>query len=142
MDNDREMNSKAVVEVQQHRGDIEPLQLVSGDNCSVRSVDRDVLAVGYRARAYCTALMSQCIAVGTHSLSETSGSDWCPSIAIGVAGKSIAYGEDETALAAGYAVEARALGRRGIAIAISFGDAPCIVSAGPGGRLIIVDPCM
>jgi hypothetical protein len=99
--------------------------------------DRDVIGIGLRSRAY-TSKCGHALAAGMAALAEISG-DAFFACSVGLGTKSVSYCETGSAIAVGYGPEAAALGRCGVAVAIADGsDDPPIVSAGPGGRLIVV----
>lgn len=113
--------------------------LAAGVNSKISSStvnDADAIAIGLRSRAH-NSKCGNALAIGMAALAEISG-DAFSACAFGHGARAVAHCENGCAIAFGFGPEAAALGSGGVAVAIADGEENAIVSAGPGGRLVIV----
>jgi len=97
-----------------------------------------ILAFGQRSpRALVEGVSGIAVAIGVTPVAEAVRNSSLP-VALGGAPKSISYGDEEIALAAGYSAEAHRVGKGGVAIAVSTGCDGVVVSGGEGCTLVIV----
>lgn len=93
----------------------------------------DTIGIGLGARSHNSAW--------GNALAEISDGGFC-ACSFGIGARAVAHNDGGIAIAIGDDVEAVALGSNGVAIVISYGETHGIVSAGLGGRLVIVLPML
>jgi hypothetical protein len=109
-----------------------------GPNSTV-SGNRDVIAVGAKARAHTSGYVRNALAVGYAALAEGSGAANSV-VAVGIGAKAVSYHAERIAIAVGPAAEAARAGEGWHGCRCCRWRRACIVSAGPEGKLVIVAP--